>query len=205
MNIIILSINMPGFMCLILYLNPMPAAYVIHESQTQCSWVTGHQQTRPALGKVCLWVIWSRVGGWSISAFADVGVSSWTRTFHLFNQCILLMWGWKPGSGKMIWYIMKKVISSVALWICRTNNVFFKVYSKDKSETFYQYLHQKLNRLFFLICLIFTFFLHTAIWHSCWRGWKPDEWRSKTEDSYCSSSSAKPQNPAPGYGYVSTG
>lgn len=179
---------------------------MVSMNHRQCSWATGHQQTRPALWKVCLWITWWRVGGrfLSISAFADIVVLSWTGTSHLFNQCILLAWGWKPSSGKMILYIMKKVISPVALWICCTMFL-FKVYSKDKSERHFTNTFTRILTGFFLTCLIFTFFLHTAIWHSCWRGWKPDEWRSKTENSYCSSFGAKPQNPAPGHGYISTG
>lgn len=104
-----------------------------------------------------------------------------------------------------------EVISSALLWICYTNNflsfkddIFLKSTPRTNLRDIFTNVFTRSITDPFVICLIFIFFLHTAIWHSRWRGWKPDEWRSKTEDSYRSSSCAKPENPATGYGYVST-
>lgn len=143
----------------------MPPEYDVHESQTQCSWVTGHQQTSPALWKVCWWVIWWRVGRHfpSISAFVDRDVLSQTGTFQLFISKYFWFGIGTPVQAKLCCSIWRKLFhqlsfepGALTVFVSFKDDIFLSLLPGQIWETFYQCLHQKT-----LLPFSFSFFSST--------------------------------------------
>lgn len=91
------------------------------------------------------------VGGWflSLSAFPEITVLSWTRTSCLFLTSAYFWSGVKNLiQAKWSCTLRRKLFHLLLFESAALTMFLFKAYSEDKSETFYQYLHQKLNRLF---------------------------------------------------------
>lgn len=129
----------------------------------KCSWVTGDQQTSPALWKVCWWIIWWRVGRCflSISAFADIVILSQTRTFYLFISTYFWLAVGTPVQAKWCCSLWRKLFhqlsfefGALTMFLSFKYNNFLSLLPGQIWETFYQRLHQKLNRLF---CYLFRF------------------------------------------------